>query len=267
MNLRISLIIGIAATLFYYSSALAQNALLKDTPRRLQAPWILNDNTHFLALGDSLTAGYGAFPVTQGYAYLLYRDGVYDRVANTSFANAAMPGATSGELLNFEAPLAAKSGFLAQPPAGVVSKTPSRVVVMTIGGNDLLELLTLPNPTDNDAIKLKISTFASNLSASLTQLCTLTNIRIYIGNLYDIQNFPIPIKLVVGEFNGALQKVVDALNVSLCPGNVKVADVYSQFLGDQRALLLINRPGADKFEVHPSDAGHRAIERAFILAK
>jgi hypothetical protein len=48
---------------------------------------------------------------------------------------------------------------------------------------------------------------------------------------------------------------------------VKVADVYSQFLGDQRALLLINRPGADKFEVHPSDAGHRAIEPAFILAK
>lgn len=138
---------------------------------------------------------------------------------------------------------------------------------MTIGGNDLLELLTLPNPTDEKAIELKISTFATNLSASLTQLCTLTNIRIYIGNLYDIQNFPIPIKPVVLAFNGALQKVVDALNANFCPGNVKVADVYSQFLGDQRALLLINRPGADKFEVHPSDAGHRAIERAFILAK
>jgi len=31
-------------------------------------PWILDDNTRVLALGDSLTAGYGATPMTNGYA-------------------------------------------------------------------------------------------------------------------------------------------------------------------------------------------------------
>src|SRR5208337_3326478 len=50
-----------------------------------------------LAMGDSLSSGYGATPVTNGYAYLLYQQGVYDQMTNTSFADAAIPGATSGQ--------------------------------------------------------------------------------------------------------------------------------------------------------------------------
>lgn len=60
-----------------------------------QQPWTFGNNTKFLALGDSLTAGYGASPVTNGYAYQLYQRGVYDSMHNTTFANAAVPGATS----------------------------------------------------------------------------------------------------------------------------------------------------------------------------
>jgi len=233
-----------------------------------QAPWILNDNTHLLALGDSLTAGYGAFPVTQGYAYLLYKDSVYDNITNTSFASSAVPGATSDEVLNFEVPLSLKAGFLAQPAPGVTTRPPLRVVVMTVGGNDLISLLSLPNPTDPAAVQAVITNFASNLSGILLRLCTLTNIRVYVANLYDIRNFPIRITEVVLAFNDALAKVVGGVNASgFCTNPVKVADVYTQFLGDQGPLLLINRRGADKFEVHPSDAGYRAMERAFILAK
>ncbi len=263
---RFAFVAAALAALFSAYSARAQSALQYGSLGRPQAPWILNDNTHLLAMGDSLTAGYGAFPVTQGYAYLLYRDGVYDMISNTSFASTAMPGATSKQVLDHEVPLAKDAGFLAQPAPGTTSKPAARVVVMTLGGNDLIELLTLPNPTQQ--APLAIATFANNLAAILPQLCNLENIRIYVANLYDIKNFPISITQVVLSFNAALQKVVDGLNnAKVCPGNVKVADVYSQFAGDQRALLLINRPGADKFEVHPTDAGHRAIERAFILAK
>lgn len=263
-----SFVLGLFVALASGLPATAQEPFRAEYFGRRQAPWILDDNTHLLALGDSLTAGYGAFPVTQGYAYLLYRDGVYDRPGNTSFASSAVPGATSAQVLNFETPLAVNAGFLAQPAPGVTTKSPRRVVVMTIGGNDLIALLAQPNPTDPALVEATIKGFSANLAATIPQLCTFTNIKIYIANLYDIQNFPIRITEVVLAFNGALQQVVDGLNkAGVCPGNVKVADVYSQFLGDQRGLLLINRPGADKFEVHPSDAGYRAMERAFILAR
>lgn len=268
MRAVFSLILGLFGALAGGVAAQAQEPFRADFFGRRHAPWILNDNTHLLALGDSLTAGYGAFPVTQGYAYLLYRDGVYDHPANTSFASSAVPGATSAQVLNFETPLAVSAGFLAQPAPGVTTKSPRRIVVMTVGGNDLIALLAQPNPTDPALVQATIKSFAANLAATIPQLCTFANIRIYIANLYDIRNFPIRITEVVLAFNGALQQVVDGLNrAGVCPNNVKIADVYSQFLGDQRGLLLINRPGADKFEVHPSDAGYRAMERAFIVAR
>ena len=55
-------------------------------------------------MGDSLAAGFGAIPVTQGDAYLLYREGTFDVMTNTSFANAGMPKATSGDVLAFQVP-------------------------------------------------------------------------------------------------------------------------------------------------------------------
>ena len=40
-----------------------------------EVPWQFADNTRYMAMGDSLAAGYGAVPATQGYAYLLYKEG------------------------------------------------------------------------------------------------------------------------------------------------------------------------------------------------
>ena len=105
-----------------------------------------------LALGDSLTAGYGATPMTNGYAYLLYKDGVYDTMTNTSFADAAVPGATSAQVLDFQVPLALQTGY--QP----------EVIVMTVGGNDLLTILNGADPTK------VINAFAANLTGILGQI-------------------------------------------------------------------------------------------------
>ncbi|SRR5260370_34055419 len=76
-----------------------------------------------LAMGDSLAAGFGAIPVTQGYAYLLYKGGTFDSLTNTIFADAAAPGATSAHVLAFQVPQAVN---IFQP----------HVVTISVGGND-----------------------------------------------------------------------------------------------------------------------------------
>ena len=214
-----------------------------------QQPWTFSDNTRVLALGDSLTAGYGATPVTNGYAYELYQRGVYDSMNNTIFANAAVPGATSQQVLNFQVPAATQ---IFHP----------HVIVMTVGGNDLLAILGGANPTQ------VLQTFQANLAGILTQICTaLPSARVYVANLYEIREFPIPTGPVVDAFNQTVAGVVGFANGTVCGGKVKVADVHAQFAGSQQGLLLINRNNAGQFEVHPSNAGHRAMLQAFIAAK
>ena len=43
--------------------------------------------------------------------------------------------------------------------------------------------------------------------------------------------------------------------------------MHAQFAGPQQGLLLINRNNAGQFEVHPTNAGYRAMAQAFIAAK
>lgn len=214
-------------------------------------PWTFGNNTRYLAMGDSLTAGQGAIPVTQGYAYQLYEQGFYDSMPNTLFANVAMPGATSQHVLNSQVPSVTQSGFS------------PHIVTMTVGGNDLLTVLNGADPT------AVLTAFGGNLSAILVQLCTQlpAGTRLYVGNLYVIQNFPVPTDQIVNAFNQAVTNVVGLVNASVCGGRVKVADLFAQFSGRQGGLLLINRNGAGQFEVHPSNAGHRAIAQAFMAAR
>ena len=90
--------------------------------------YTFSNNTRYLALGDSLAAGQGALPATHGYAYLLYLKGVYDRELNTTFANAAVPGAKSSDVLAFQVPQAIR---IFKP----------HVITISVGGNDLLRIL------------------------------------------------------------------------------------------------------------------------------
>lgn len=214
-----------------------------------QQPWTFSNNLRYLAMGDSLTAGYGATPVTNGYAYLLYQQGVYDSMTNTIFADAAVPGATSQQVLNFQVPEATQ---IFQP----------NVVTMTVGGNDLIAILGGADATQ------VLQGFQANLSMIVTQLCTaLPSARIYVANLYSIQNFPVPTDQVVDAFNQVVAGVIGFANGTVCGGRVKIADVHAAFSGSQEGLLLINRNNAGQFEVHPTNAGYRAMAQAFIAAK
>lgn len=201
-----------------------------------EVPWQFADNTRYMAMGDSLAAGYGAIPATQGYAYLLYHEGVFDKIPNTLLSNVGLIGATSQDVLEKQVPLA-------------IDPFVPTVITLTVGGNDLARILEGENPAT------VLAEFQTNLFAIFTQLRTgLPNAKIYINNLYDIPEIP-GARPVVQAFNQIVEGVA---------GNfmVPVADVFSAFEG-KNGLRLIQRNGADQFEVHPSNAGHRAIAKAF----
>jgi lysophospholipase L1-like esterase len=206
------------------------------TPAVADLPWEFGNNTRYMALGDSLVAGYGAVPATQGYVYLLYKEGVFDTTTNTLLSNAGVPGVTSRQVLDH------------QVPQAIEAFRPT-VITLTVGGNDLLRILQ-----GADAGQV-LSEFQTNFTLILQNLRTaLPNARIVVSNLYSIPQID-GADQVVPIFNQIVAGVASAYNVP-------VADVYSAFLG-REGLLLIERPGAAAYEVHPTNAGYRVMAQAF----
>jgi lysophospholipase L1-like esterase len=211
-------------------------SLVMATPAAADLPWQFANNTRYMALGDSLVAGYGAVPATQGYVYLLYRDGAFDATTNTLLSNAGVPGVTSRQVLDH------------QVPQAIEAFRPT-VITLTVGGNDLLRILQ-----GADAGQV-LNEFQTNFTLILQNLRTaLPNARIVVSNLYSIPQIP-GADQVVPIFNQIVAGVASTYNVP-------VADVYSAFHG-RDGLLLIERPGAAEFEVHPTNAGYRVMAQAF----
>ncbi len=205
-------------------------------PTRAELPWQFDTHTRYMALGDSLVAGYGAVPATQGYVYLLYQGGVFDQVPNTLFSNAGVPGASSQQVRDH------------QVPQAIEAFRPT-VVTITVGGNDLLRILNGADPAQ------VLAEFQVNFAAILQSLrSNLPQTRIYVSNLYTVSEIP-GADQVVPYFNQIVAGVAGAYGVP-------VADIYSAFQG-RSGLLLINRNGAGQYEVHPTNAGYRVMAQAF----
>jgi len=219
-------------------------ALLLPATVRAELPWQFDQHTRYMAMGDSLAAGYGAIPTTQGYTYLLYQGGVFDTVPNTIFCNAAVPGATSADVLAYQVPQA-------------VNVFRPQVVTLTVGGNDILSILAGQDPN------VVLPAFANNLTQILIALKTglPAETRIYISNWYAIPE----IAEVVPEANGLIAAFNGVIAAVAGGFGVPVADVFTAFGGfeGKGGLLLIERHGADAFQPHPTNAGYRVMERAF----
>ncbi len=207
----------------------------------------------YMALGDSLAAGYKAMPATAGYAYQLYLGRAFGNIPDVLFDNASVPGARSSEVLNFQLPQAA----LFQP----------NVVTISVGGNDLLALLANP-PITPEKVQAALVVFAQNLGQILGGLCLgmPAGGQVYLHTLYEIPDIP-ETAFGVPAFNQTLNDVVNQMSLfPSCTDKVlAVADVYTAFLG-QKGLLLIERyqkKGIDVIEVHPTNKGHRVIEGQF----
>jgi len=214
-------------------------------PAAAELPWQFPQHTRYMAMGDSLTAGYGAIPQTNGYAYVLYKTGAVDRLPNTLFANSAVPGVNSWEVMNYQVPQAA----IFQPD----------IVTLTVGGNDLLPILAGADPY------VVLAQYSSNLATILVNLCTTSapGVQIYVGNLYSV---PLPIDqnvdYVVGLFNDVVSGVVSSVQDIGLGCDIGVANLYSALQG-RSGLLLIERNQANPLEIHPTNAGYKAIAEAF----
>jgi len=211
------------------------SVLLCSTYSRAEVPWLPEGKTRYLAMGDSIAAGYGAIPVTQGYPYLLYQSGSIDSISNVLFANAAVPGATSEQVLDYQVPLATES-------------FPADVITLSFGGNDVLKIL------QGEDAGTVLAEFGNNLATTLYQLrYALPDSKIYISNLYSIPEIPGSDE-VIQYFNYIVSSVASGYGVP-------VADVYSAFDGKQ-GVLLIDRHDAG-VNVHPTNKGYQLIAQAF----
>lgn len=224
-----------------------------------QSPTIhADDATRYLALGDSIAAGYKVVPVTQGYPYLLYQDGVFDHISFSLFCNAAVPGATSLDVLRHQVPQALIP--LAQGGFG------PKYVTLTVGGNDLLAILRFAATHQDPAEVFQfanqvLGAYAQNLGATLVQLHSgLPDARIFVANQYTIPEIEAVLPFagqVIDAFNNILSQVVGQF-----PNNVYLVDVHRAFFG-RTGLLLVERHGASPVETHLTTAGHRVMAQAF----
>ena len=204
-------------------------------------PWTLNDNVRYMSMGDSFAAGKGAIPVTSGFAYLLYKEGVFGPIPNVTFANAAVPGSDSLDVVRYQL-----------EPA--INDFKPNVVTVYIGLNDLKKIFGGANP------QTVLSQLGANLGETLCGLeygITPTPLVI-VGNLPDLP--------WISAANPAVRQVIIAANGVIATVaqscNARVADVFTAFEG-RDGLFLHDRNGADPSEAHPTNLGYRVIAQAF----
>jgi lysophospholipase L1-like esterase len=208
-------------------------------------PATLSDNLRYLSMGDSNAAGKGAIPVTRGYAYLLYQQGFFASIPNTTFANSAVPGTWSKDVLEHQVPQA-------------ISAFRPHVITMSVGGNDLGRWFT------GTPLSVVLADYQANMHAIL---CGLRDglaakgimATIVVSNQYD---YPF-----LGEIYGPIiRQGVIAINQVLAQEaaacGAKVADVFTAFDGRQE-LYLNYRNGASATEPHPTNAGYEVMAKAF----
>ena len=205
------------------------------------------DNTRYMALGDSLSAGYGAHPATQGFVYGLYQSGVIDNVNNTLLCNIGVPNATSGDVRTYQVPQVA----LFFTNTGIAYR---QIITLTVGGNDLQQVLGGADPAT------VLNTLAVNLSSILGNLAgNFPFAQIYVANQYD-PGLGLPGEAgLIAAANTLIAQVVGSVP------SATVVDVFSAFQGHS-GLLLVERKGADQLQVHPTNAGYQVMQKTFADA-
>ena len=227
-------------------------------------------SSYYLAMGDSISAGEGAMPVTQGAIYRLYDQGVFGAKQDLDFSNIAIRGARTYEVLNYQVPEAiCLTGF--QPS----------VVTITVGANDFLREFEERGTADVVGIAFRSAEIVNRLlygatyadqQTGLPRTCPgLPNVTVLIANNYTL---PHPDPTISALLNLAASGYAQALRAFLptvlpAGSHVGVADLYTAFK-DRNGLLLIQKKngiaGPLDFEVHPTNAGHAVIAQEFQRA-
>ena len=223
-------------------------------------------NGYYVGLGDSVAAGEGALPVTAGYVYDLYHGGVFGRMQEMHFSNAALRGARSWDLRNHQ---------VSQVICAEIEQRPT-VVTITAGANDFLkgdqDIVSIAwrvADSVNVLLNNNRGPVASPVLDPVTQTpCrALDRVTILVSNYYSI---PHPVPQVFALLDTALQGFDQALRfwlqfVPVPPGStVAVVDLYTPSLG-RRGLVhrTVNPEDPMDFDVHPTNLGHLFIAKQF----
>ena len=143
-------------------------------------------NGYYLGLGDSISAGEGALPVTYGFVYRLYDHAVFGSTQETEFSNIAIRAAQTWHVLEHQVPQAiCITGF--QPT----------VVTITVGPNDLFA--AVPNVDANVIASIALRTreivnrllngfiYPDATSPGKAQQCPgLPNVTVLVANNYAV---------------------------------------------------------------------------------
>ena len=240
-------------------------------PAAAQAQINFEKTGYYAAMGDSVAAGEGAMPVTNGYAYRLYDHGTFGQKQATDFSNLAVRGARSWEFRDHQV-----AQLLCAQPA----QRPT-VVTITVGANDFLK-----GDTNIVGIALRVREGINRLLNNGTGLVSqtvvdprngaacpaLANVTILVSNYASIPH-PDPylnalFDNVLSGFDQALRGVLASVNVP-SGSRLAVVDVYTPSIGRQ-GLLLIQRQfgytGGLDFDAHPTNEGHAFIAAQFAAA-
>ncbi len=223
---------------------------------------------YYVAMGDSVAAGEGAMPVTNGYAYQLYEKSAFGAKQQTDFANLAVRGGRSWELRDHQ---------VAQVLCAEPAQRPT-VVTITAGANDFLRGdVNVPAIAARvvESIHLLLNNDSALTGAPALDPVTgmpcraLANVTILVSNYYHI---PHPVPQVSAQLEAALQGFDQALRfwlqfVNVPQGSrVALVDLYSASEGQQGLVTVERRLGYEgpaDFDVHPTNLGHSFIAREF----
>ncbi|MBQ9519832.1 MAG: hypothetical protein IJR59_08065, partial [Firmicutes bacterium] len=248
----------------------------------------------YIALGDSIAAGYGlAYPERQAYPALF---------ANTNglrLSNQAVSGKTAAELLS-------------ELESGKYDLSSAKVITISIGSNDIMKPMIAalakefgvdPNAADldkavkdrmeylkkyesTDALKKRVKSMEDLLTynAEFLSICNNTakntlpkieaeirkqnaDAQIIFTNFYNpFKNKSLAVDLpeisnVQYDVGALIQPYIDTLNQNFKEGeDFKIADVYGAFTKSTYVnAQLDTRKDNVSFDPHPTDKGHRAI--------
>jgi hypothetical protein len=223
---------------------------------------------YYAGLGDSVAAGTGAQPDTNGYTYRLYDQGVFGRTQETAFSSGAIRGARSWDLRDHQVP---------QLLCAEISQRPT-VVTITAGANDFflgdIDVSAIAHRVaeavnllfNNPLLPLPVRDPVTGLPCR-----ALANATILVSNYYSI---PHPVPAVEAQLDLLLQGFDQALRFWLAQvavpngSRLAIVDLYTPSVGRQGLVTIERRlgfpgPGPFDFDPHPTNLGHAFIARQF----
>ena len=198
----------------------------------------------YVALGDSLAVGFGAFWGCS-YAKLYYRWLLEcGKFGNLCYCNLGVLGWTSAELRS-----AIQCNYRYRKAIEEAC-----IITLDIGGNDILRHKYCP-----DQLQGALACFKENLHAILHEIRCLNNqAQIYVMDLYNPYPCGHPMHKVAEAWVTAFNDVIWSTLMVPQYRLSGIANVYASFKGNELTYTL---SGYDN--VHPSTAGYRAIFDCF----